>query len=242
MKRLIGIAFLTFLLAIPATSVLAATPSPTPTPSPTITPTPTSTFTNEQNAAIATIAPPSSCGMAFNPCGGLPWDLPTFPTLSLPSPTIQPTLPSPTPVPATVTPSVTPTPTITRTPTGTLPPTPTSTQQNITDGMSTVAIGAQNLASTLNSQSTQIAILNGTPQGPAQIANQLGQNAGQLFGVARALQMGDVNGAGGLVSFGLLALAFVFLVYIATFAGPVILTLLKLTLQILQIVIQAIRG
>lgn len=199
--------------------IMAATPTPTPSNTLTI---------GEQNQ-LATIAPPILCN-AYNPCnvGAFPFNIPVFPTLALPSPTIRPTQPSPTPIPATATPSITPT------PTGT-PPTVTPPYDSSPVGG---LVGQFNdAASTLMAQSTvTIYDVNGTPQGVAGVVGQLGTNIGQPFAIARAMQLDNFAGSGGIISWLFLALAFVFLIRILSFAAPLILTFLRLVLQIIQAV------
>lgn len=220
MRLLIALALGLILLggALPA---MAQSPTHTPTPSN------TPTLTSNQRAALATIVPPPNCGAPYNPCRALPWSVPKFPTVVLPSPTIQATLPSPTPIPLTSTASPTPTGANTAT------PAPTSTLIVDVGGLSSLNSTMSAMQQTLSAQSTQTILLNGTAVGPGETAQQLGQNVGNFFGFIRAISTLSLGPVGGLITFGLLALAFVFFVYVATFAMPIIMWIVNLILRVI---------
>lgn len=214
----IGLALILLGGALPA---LAQSPTPSDTP------TPSSTPNSNQRAALATIVPPPNCGLPYQPCGALPWAVPRLPTMLLPSPTIVATLPSPTPIPLTSTPSPTPTGANTAT------PAPTSTLIVDVGGLTSLNSTMAAMQQTLSAQSTQQIILNGTAVGPGETAQQLGQNVGNFFGFIRAISTLSLGPVGGLITFGMLALAFVFFVYVASFAMPIIMWIVNLLLRII---------
>lgn len=89
------------------------------------------------------------------------------------------------------------------------------------------------IAETLAAQATIELDLNGTPSGPAEIADSLGEKAGFLFGVARALQ--SLNSfTFGVISFLFGSLAFVLVVWILTTVVPMIFTLVKILINLWQ--------
>lgn len=199
--------------------VVASTPTLVPSP------TPTNTLSFSEQQALATIAPPPTCGNPFTPCGALPWSLPAFPTLWLPSPTIMPTVPTRTAIPVTVTPSPT---------AQTYTPVP---QPSYTPGFDVTTVGGladdvNHVSGTLMAQSTQTVSINGTPQSIVGVAGSLGATIGLPFSYARALQLDNFAGAGGMITFLFLALAFIFLIEFLVFGAPIIRYLIDLILKV----------
>jgi hypothetical protein len=209
------------LLALGARSVQAQ--GPTDTPTPTYTPSITPTYTNQQRLDIATIVPPPSCGTTFTPCGALPWPIPTFATLALPSPTLNPasfsSVPTNTPTPGT--------------PTAT-GPTATTTPHMDLSGINTLQAGVSNSISTLTVQTTAQFVLEGTPSGAMEVSERLGGYAGTFFGYAKALQLLNFRGTGGIIFFILAMIAFAILVKFVTFILPILISLFRLVLEAFQ--------
>lgn len=199
----------------------------------TSTPTYTSTWNNQTRQAYATIPFAPACN-PFNPCGALPWPVPRFPTVRLASPTAIATLPTPTPIPASATPSETNTPTETLTPsatnTGTLA-TVASTIAAGGEGIATLVDNLGGLAETLAAQASQQVLIDGTPTGPEELADQLGSYAGYFFGIVRAFQ-GMNSFTFGIFGFLLLVLAFMLSVFVSTTIGQILMMLMRLVLTI----------
>jgi hypothetical protein len=214
-----------------------AQPTATFTPSATATLTPQPTLT----AGYGPIRSPDACGLPYNPCGPLPFPLPRFPTMRLPSPTLIETIPSPTfiPITATFTPSETPS----NTPTGSHTPTITPT------GSPTIAgTGEQgdvdNLADlfghareTLRARMTaQYISRNGTPIGIAGAAHDLGENLGGFFGMIRVAENVSVQGSAfSMIGFMFLALLFALLVNASMFIIPLVLGIINFIGRIIAI-------
>lgn len=194
----------------------------------------TSTFTpTHTNTPLATQYQ-SGCSLPFNPCGALPWSVPKFATVALRSPTAINTLPTPTPVPASATPTYTYTPTYTNTPsltpTGTIA-TPAATVAAGGEGIATLADNLGDMAQTLSANLTQQVLIDGTPTGPEQIASDLGNYAGQFFGVVRAFQA--INSfTFGIFGFLLVVLAFILMVVVTTTIGSMMLAFVRLILNL----------
>jgi hypothetical protein len=215
-----GLAVLCTMLLIGAPTLMSRADDPTATPTPTSRPTQFS----------------SGCSLPFNPCGALPFSVPQFPTVNLPSPSPIATLPSPTPVPATATP------TDTATPTGTLTPTDTPTGATATitaevqdggQGLATLSKNMGDMAGTLAAQASQQVVLDGTPSGPAELASKLGEYTGVFFAIVKSYQ--SMNSfTFGIFAFLLVLLAFTLTIIVTTTIGPIILAFLRLLLQLWQ--------
>lgn len=177
---------------------------------------------------LPTLRPPGNCGLPFNPCGALPFDVPRPATVVLPSPTRIPTLPSPTPVPATVTPSRTPTPTFTWTPSVTptgfvASLTPSATFDSFLDAFGPMAEQANNLAATLSWQPTKVIVYNGQQVGMLEISERFGANVGAPIQFFRAVQssFSSLGLVGAALNFFLLSIALHLFVYVgAMIAKP----------------------
>jgi len=200
-------AFVLILALILAISVvpggLALASTPTPAPYPTVTAQP-------------------SCGTAFSPCGALPFQLIQFPTLDLASPTLITVsgfvpLPSATPGTVTLTPSAT----------------PTRIATLDTGGVSTLTTGINGISATLFAQTTQTVNLDNTPSGASDMGAQLGNHAGTFFAAAKALELTNLNQAGGIVSYLFLVLGFILMVQILTLVIPIFLRIVNLILEVI---------
>jgi hypothetical protein len=99
--------------------------------------------------------------------------------------------------------------------------------------LSNLAGSFQEMAQTLVAQSTLELDLGGTPSGPAEVADQLGERAGIFFGLVRALQSLD-SFTFGVIAFLLLALAFVLIVWFLTTIVPMIFSLVKILINLWQ--------
>ncbi len=232
------------LILITLITVGAVIPAQAQSPTPTVTPSPSATpLSNSDRTILSTVAPPNACGLAtYNPCGPLPFQVPKFQGITLPSPTAWPTVPSPTPIPASATPTFTLTPT--NTPTGTITPAPTNTgtpgpspTPNATDfsveAVGTLGAGFNDMAGTLVYQSTRQLIIDSTPQGPRGVASGLGSYAGALFSVAKSFTS-NFGKAGPVVVFLILALAYVIILYIVTFIAPILFALVRFILELIN--------
>jgi hypothetical protein len=157
----------------------------------------------------------------------MPWLVPAFPTLALPSPTILATLPSPTPVPITATPSITNTPmggaSATVTPGG-------------FDSVNTLIAQNSALLNTMIAQSTAVISISGTPQSAAVLATQVGGNVGTLFGTIKGVQSATHNKTFAVISFMFLALMFVIIVMVLTTFPPMIIGFLRFIFEIIRTV------
>lgn len=174
------------------------------------------------------------CSLPFNPCGPLPFPVPQFATIALPSPTAIATLPTPTPVPITATPTFTETPTNTLTPTATNTGTQATIQATIAEGgeqLATLADSLGSQAKTLSAIATNQIVLNGTPTGIEEIAGKMGQYAGWLIAIVRGFS-GIDSFSFGAFTFLLAMLLFMFAVTVVTLLGSILLLLLKWTLSI----------
>jgi hypothetical protein len=159
----------------------------------------------------------------MNPCGALPWAVPKFPTVVLPSPTLLLTT---TPIPPTTTPTGYATAgTPTNTPTVTLVP-------NVLDAapINTLAAGMSNMSSTLTFSTSEIEV-NGTPSSVTSMANQWGGYVGDMFGFIRGIQGILSNRTGQLIVFIFGVLVFVFLVRMSLMFLPFIIGLGRMILQ-----------
>ena len=181
---------------------------------------------------VSTVTPPPSCGTIWIPCGTLP-----FPTLNLPSPTIRPTLPKPTAIALTITASPVGDITPTAGPSPTLTPSPTETLMIDTGPVSTIAGNIGGFAATLQNQPTFSMIVGGTAIGRDDAAVTIGSNIGQLFGVARGMELTDLNKAGGIISFFLLSIGFALTVQLSLMFLPILWKLLQLVTHIIAAVV-----
>jgi hypothetical protein len=217
------------------------TPGPTDTPGPSDTPAATGTPVIGGLAAgpavFATIRPPQGCSDIYNPCGQLPFPVPPFGTIALPSPTRLLTATSA--IGGTATPFMTPTyygspgP---GTPTGTITGTPTPGP-----GAISVAAYATNIvgyATGIAGQGFGTPVagfgFDGTTEDIRNSANEIGSNLGIFFGLVRALQTLFLGRAGTLIAFLLLAVVFIVLVKIFTFLLPVFITIVNFVLNVIK--------
>jgi hypothetical protein len=220
-----------------------AGPSPTASDTPVFSSTPASTPTVAASSTaigihtggklFATVPPPQQCSDVFNPCGELPYAVPGFPTIVLPSPT-----------PPAVT-SIGPTGTFigTSTPYGTTTGTPISPTATITGtfnaGQDQIAAFATNGVNTVNGIAATPGLFD--PSGPLatlpDTANQVGSYVGDFFGIVRAVQGFFLGKTGTIIAFLLLILLYILIVRLILFALPIIMKVFDLLLQIIQAII-----
>lgn len=216
------------LLLMLGVAPLAAQAQATETPTPTQTLTPSATPNNTERIVLATVPPPRTCGTVFVPCGPLPFVIPRFPTIALPSPTLAITA---TEVVMTSTPTLTPTGATSTPPTSA--PTSTNTPIIDVDPMRTLSGGLEDVAGTLSARPTGI-VINGTAISIVQAVDVLG---GQM-GVPFSIITGVLDAASGLgfigtiIRFLFFSTAFVVLVYVTTITLPFILGLFRFLLQV----------
>ena len=158
----------------------------------------------------------------LQPVGPLPWPVPVLPYLR--SPTPWPTVATPTPLAATYTPSPTATATLTPTP----PATPHDTEH---ESMATLVGQNQEAIQTLQALDGQTA----GDLSMATAAAQVGDYAGQFFAYAKGLELFNIKGTGGVVTFMLLAFLFVILVILGTAILPMLATLANWIVKILRL-------
>lgn len=217
------------LLLLVVSAPLAAQAQATETPTPTQTLTPSATPNNSERIVLATVPPPRTCGTVFVPCGPLPFVVPRFPTIALPSPTLAVTA---TEIVVTSTPTQTATSTVTGTPPT---PTPTFTHTPIidVDPVRTLSGGLEGVAGTLSARPTGI-VISGTAISIVQAVDVLGAQMGAPFSILT----GVFNAASGLgfigtiIRFLFFSTAFVVLVYVTTITLPFILGLFRFLLQV----------
>lgn len=187
----------------------------------TFTPTHTPTWNNTQRVQYATIPFASNCN-PFNPCGALPWPVPRFPTLSLPSPTLMEIYAEP------------------ATPTGTYVYTATPSLTPIIDTgpISTFSNEIGSLAGTLSVQSTAVMDVNGTPVGVNEIGAGLAAQVGAPFGLIKAVQtaVGSLGILGTIINFAFYSLLFVLFIYLITATLPFLLGIIQFVLQVISAV------
>ena len=159
------VCILLFMIARPVALLAQATSTPTYTP----------TYNNQTRQAYATIPYADACS-PFNPCGALPWLVPRFATISLPSPTLIEVLqaaPTATGTPQTATPA--------------LSATFIGGLMNV-DPVSTFSSEIGKIGGTLAVQSTAVIDVGGTPVGVNEIAAGAGASVGGIFAFIRAVQ------------------------------------------------------
>lgn len=177
----------------------------------------------------------AQCGRdgALNPCGPLPWSQLPLPALRSPTPyTPQPA------VVITVTPTATAT--LTLTPGGT---TPTADPGATIDPglISTPAGMAQEAINTLAPlMDVQLVNPSGTPQGLVELAEEIGGQAGTFVGYARGLELLHLGTIGQIISWAILALGFVALVFVLTAGTPVLIWIANAVLKIVDLVLELI--
>lgn len=236
MKRYLAVSLIVLML------ILSAAPSLPLAAQSTATNTPTATWNNATRQAYATIPYAPACD-PFNPCGALPWSIPHFPTVNLPTSTLYTVMPTVTAIPATVTPTATFTPS--ETPTNFTPTvTPTGTYSGGIDlgPVSTFADEFGGLAQTLSIQSTAVIDINGTPIGVNEIGAGLAANIGAPFALINAVQqqVGGLGLLGTLINFAFYSLLYVLFIYGITLLLPFLMRVVQIILQILQIIASAI--
>ncbi len=240
MKLLTG--SLIVLMLLMAGTLAPALAQDTATPTPTYTATPTNTLTptlsNTERAGLATVVPPPGCGNIYNPCPGLPWAVPFFPTLSLPSPTLinlnydqfasATSIYTPT---AGGSASATPTPT----PSYTATSTPSATPIAIDVGPITTLSGAiSDTVNTMVAASTQAATLDGTEASIPELAQGFATNIPNVFSTIRGMTEATNNKTMGVLAFVFAIFVFVILVHLAVMFLPIIVRIIQFVLQIIS--------
>ena len=189
---------------------------PTNTPTPTITLTPN----NNQRADMATVVPPAACGDVFNPCVKLPWSVPVFPTVVLPSPTLVGVYMA----------DVGATPQVGGTPT----PTATGTQQAFDVGpITTLSSGISNASNTLVAVGAATLEIDGTQESVENIATEVAGNMPSVFSTVKGVLAATDNRAMSVVRFLFLCVLFVIGVYLLTLTFPIILRIIEFILQVI---------
>lgn len=233
------------------TSTTILTPYPTyPPPNtgipPTATPLPTAINTRVAPALspVATVdtCDPSNLARACGPLAIFPTLF--LPTVDLPSPTRIAQVSSPTPRQITATPS------------GTLSPTPTFTATSLVSsvtpigspiatvmgggagidvsGIERLSQFARDTLATFTPLNDTTFDLNGTPTGLGRTVAELGKLIAQPIRMFRSLTGTDANKGAGLIDFGLLVLIFIILIEVGAFVLPLLLSIFKVVLQLIQ--------
>lgn len=251
MRKLLPLLLVLGLLAGVAAPAVVYAATDTPTPAPT----------------IPTIKPPPSCGDIWNPCGALPFQPPV-----LVIPSFIPTLPSPTFIAITATPTITNTPTGTLTPTFTPTPcptftpipTPTGTPPTPDGSFSDPYLGTvpcagsgvnvqdtgrvvqqvETYSAQLMKQSTVTINISGNTYGINEVSQQLGSASGGFFGFFKGLtdSTSQLGLIGAVINFILFAIAFSFFVRLFVAVIPLISYMIGLLLPILQAFFQALSA
>jgi len=217
-------AILAIIIIRPALTTLAqATSTPTYTP----------TWSNTQRVQYATIPYASNCD-PFNPCGALPWPVPRFPTISLPSPTLiniyaAPATNTGTPTLATATPIIE----------------LTSVGGLIDTGpISTFSQDIGSIGGTLSVQSTAVLDVGGTPVGINEIAAGAGASVGGVFAFIRAVQsaVNSMGILGTLLNFAFYSMLFAIFIYLLTALLPILLNVIRFVLQVISTVFPILSG
>lgn len=208
-----------------------------------VTMTPLPSHTPAGRYMFATVPPPKTCGTLYVPCGPLPFRSLGFPTLSLPSSTPIPTLPTNTPVPITATPTSTETSTATATytPGGpTLTPTATATELGGIDisGVHDLSSQVRTLSAQLMVQVTQSVEVGGTPVGINGIVEALASNVAKPFSFIKGTQeaLAPFGMIGAIISFFYFAAVFFLFVRLSTMAIPAVMGLINLVLRIISVI------
>jgi len=173
------------------------------------------------------------CGDPLNPCGPLPWALPSLPLLT--SPTPYQLRDTPTPQVMTATPSPTPSPTPSAT-VGT--PTATLDAGELHEDIATVAAGGLDTIDDLDIN-PEIAI--GGPSDPiATTSASLSNYSRTFFSYVRGLTLFNMRGTGGIMGWVLLALAVVIGTVIAVNLIPIIGAIYRLVMRVIELVAEFI--
>lgn len=212
---------LIFMIARPNLPATAATNTPTYTP----------TWSNTQRVMYATIPYSDTCN-PFNPCGALPWMVPRFPTIALPSPELVNIMMAP--------PTATGTP---QTATPALSATYIRGLMNV-DPISTFSQEIGSIGGTLSVQSTAVLSVGGTPVGVNEIAAGAGASVGGIFAFIRAVQaaVNTMGVLGTLLNFAFYSMLFAIFIYIFTALLPILLNMIRFVLQVISTVFPILSG
>lgn len=169
----------------------------------------------------------------LNPCGPLPWGLPSLPVMT--SPTPYQLRDTPTPVVITVT----PTPTASQTPTATVgTPTATLDASGVHSDMMT-AVGES--VETIDDLDINPEIGLGGPSDPvATTSASLSNYSRTFFSYVRGLTLFNMRGTGGITGWILLALAVVIGTVIATTLIPIMGSIYRLIMRVIELVAEFI--
>jgi hypothetical protein len=222
MRYRLGLTLILLFICLLGQQQRTAGSTPTPTYTPSNTP-----GNNATRVVEMTIIPPPQCGNVYNPCTNLPWAIPIFPTIDLPSPTVMPT--------NTAQP-------ITTTPSQTLTPTPSVTGATITPtgaidlgAVQTLAGNFYNLAATMQDIGTaDVYDASGTPASLSGISAGFSTSIPNIFSTVRGVLAATNNRAMSIVAFLFICVLFVILVYLAGFMFPVFMRIITFILEIIR--------
>ncbi len=173
------------------------------------------------------------CGDPLNPCGPLPWSLPSLPLLTSPTPYQLRDTPTPQVFTATPSPEPTATPSATA---GT--PTATLDSGELHEDMATAVIGGIDAMNDLDID-PEIAL--GGPSDPiATTSASLSNYSRTFFSYVRGLTLFNMRGTGGITGWILLALAVVVGTVIATTLIPIIGAIYRLIIKVIELVAEFI--
>jgi hypothetical protein len=210
-----------FWIGISAFLLLCMGAAPVALAQATSTPSATATYNNTQRVQYATIPFDTNCN-PFSPCGALPWPVPRFPTIDLPSPTIIEIYLDP------------------ATPTGTYIPSATPSPTPLFDigPVSTFAGEIGTLGSQLSDQGTKVIVVNGTAVGVNEISAGLGSLIGAPFGFVKAIQtsIGGMGLIGTMLNFAFFSFFFVLFTNIAVLAFPILRWIISFAIQVVNAV------
>lgn len=178
--------------------------------------TPTATYNNSTRQMYATIPYQSNCN-PLQPCGALPWPVPKFATISLPSPTFIYIYAE------------------AATSTGTVTPVPTATPMIDVGPVSTFGSDIQTMGARFMQQSTAVVVIAETPVTVNEIAAGLGGLVGGPFGFFRQVidSLGSLGLIGTVLKFAFFALMFVLFVRVALALFPVVRFAIQFGIQII---------
>lgn len=174
------------------------------------------------------------CGRdVLNPCGVIPWPLPSIKSIS--SPTPYQLRPTPTPQPYTNTPS--PTPTATNTPPFVITPTIIA-HDDLYDSAGSVVGQANDMIDEFDFDAT--INLGGDAAPVATTAAGLAAYSTRFFSYVKGLTLFNFSGTGGVLTWVILALGFVLLVVVTINLIPIVSGIFKVVMRLLELIAQFI--
>lgn len=205
---------------------------PTVTLAPSGTPAPTQRPGISSGGGLFASAPaPRGCADPFNPCGAMPFPVPPFATINLPSPTANPSITAR--ATSTIIGTSTPGPTTTGT------PSPSATGTYTTQESSVVSFATQIGGIAVSVNSTAVVFGSGGAGDPVDLrngANEIGSYIGEFWGFTRAIQGLFLGRTGTLLAFLLLVGAFIVVVKVLVFIVPILLAIIRWILLIIETV------